>query len=176
VIQTQTPINPGNSGGPLLSDTGRLLGVNSFKAEGEGLNFAVSVEDISAFLKSRSRWVVPPKTTACSMRRLYEGRDEADTGGLIQYDTNCDAKPDTFLSMPDDKLKPIEALIDSNFDGKIDIEVYDRKRDGRWDISFHDVDFDGTIDMVGYHPDGKITPSSYETYKAYVARLNLARR
>jgi S1-C subfamily serine protease len=34
VIQTQTPINPGNSGGPLLNDAGRLIGVNSFKAEG----------------------------------------------------------------------------------------------------------------------------------------------
>jgi S1-C subfamily serine protease len=43
IIQTQTPINPGNSGGPLLGDTGNLIGVNSFKASGEGLNFAVSV-------------------------------------------------------------------------------------------------------------------------------------
>ena len=30
VIQTQTPINPGNSGGPLLSDDGKIVGVNSF--------------------------------------------------------------------------------------------------------------------------------------------------
>jgi hypothetical protein len=68
------------------------------------------------------------------------------------------------------------ALIDSNFDGNVDIVVYDTDRDGRWDISFHDVDFDGTIDLVGYHPDGKITPSRYETYKTYLARLNLAGR
>jgi hypothetical protein len=44
------------------------------------------------------------------------------------------------------------ALIDSNFDGKIDIVVDDINRDGKWDISFHDVDFDGIIDLVGYHP------------------------
>jgi S1-C subfamily serine protease len=31
VIQTQTPINPGNSGGPLLSDEGKIVGVNSFR-------------------------------------------------------------------------------------------------------------------------------------------------
>ena len=31
VIQTQTPINPGNSGGPLLSDDGKIVGVNSFR-------------------------------------------------------------------------------------------------------------------------------------------------
>jgi S1-C subfamily serine protease len=30
VIQTQTPINPGNSGGPLLSETGKIVGINSF--------------------------------------------------------------------------------------------------------------------------------------------------
>ena len=30
VIQTQTPINPGNSGGPLLSDDGKIVGVNTF--------------------------------------------------------------------------------------------------------------------------------------------------
>jgi S1-C subfamily serine protease len=42
VIQTQTPINPGNSGGPLIGDSGTLIGVNSFKTSGEGLNFAAS--------------------------------------------------------------------------------------------------------------------------------------
>src|SRR6516164_7639410 len=50
VIQTQTPINPGNSGGPLLSDSGSLIGVNSFKYDGEGLNFAVSVEEVRKFI------------------------------------------------------------------------------------------------------------------------------
>ena len=51
VIQTQTPINPGNSGGPLISDGGRLIGVNSFKKEGgEALNFAVSVGEVEKFL------------------------------------------------------------------------------------------------------------------------------
>jgi hypothetical protein len=49
-------------------------------------------------------------------------------------------------------------------------------RDGKWDISFHDVDFDGIIDLVGYHPDGKITPSRYESYQAYAARLHLVDR
>lgn len=38
VIQTQTPINPGNSGGPLIDDGLRLIGINSFIGDGEGLN------------------------------------------------------------------------------------------------------------------------------------------
>src|SRR5262249_2196066 len=51
VIQTQTPINPGNSGGPLISDSGTLIGVNSFKRsdDSEGLNFAISVDDVKRF-------------------------------------------------------------------------------------------------------------------------------
>ena len=54
VIQTQTPINPGNSGGPLLTDNGQLIGVNSFKAQGEGLNFAVSVDDVRVLLNAKN--------------------------------------------------------------------------------------------------------------------------
>lgn len=56
------------------------------------------------------------------------------------------------------------ALIDSNYDGKVDIIVEDLDRDGRWDISYHDVYFDGVIDLVGYHPDGDIVASRYEKY------------
>ena len=50
IIQTQTPINPGSSGGPLFGDSSSLIGVNSFKAGGEGLNFAVSVDEVRKFL------------------------------------------------------------------------------------------------------------------------------
>ena len=50
IIQTQTPINPGNSGGPLLGNSGGLIGVNSFKAAGENLNFAVSVDEVKRFI------------------------------------------------------------------------------------------------------------------------------
>jgi len=41
-IQLDATINPGNSGGPLLSRSGKVLGINTFKLKGfEGLNFAV---------------------------------------------------------------------------------------------------------------------------------------
>jgi S1-C subfamily serine protease len=62
VIQTQTPINPGNSGGPLLSDDGRMIGVNSFlDPNAQGLNFAVSVSDVRAFLASPSSTIASTK-------------------------------------------------------------------------------------------------------------------
>ena len=54
VIQTQTPINSWNSGGPLLSDDGKIVGVNTFiKTGAEGLNFAVAAEEIRFFLEKR---------------------------------------------------------------------------------------------------------------------------
>jgi S1-C subfamily serine protease len=57
VIQTQTPINPGNSGGPLLDDDGRMIGVNSFFASGQGLNFAVSVDEVKLFMvRQKNLW------------------------------------------------------------------------------------------------------------------------
>jgi S1-C subfamily serine protease len=48
VIQTDAPINPGNSGGPLLDALGRVIGINSQIAAGngsgsEGIGFAVPI-------------------------------------------------------------------------------------------------------------------------------------
>jgi len=45
-IQTDAPINPGNSGGPLLDSAGRVIGINSQIAGGEGnvgIGFAVPI-------------------------------------------------------------------------------------------------------------------------------------
>jgi hypothetical protein len=168
VIQTQTPINAGNSGGPLLDDSGKLLGVNSFKAaDAENLNFAISVEDVSAFLKSRN----PPFTLtkprpSCELRRLSEGRDRANKTTLTNFDLNCDGKVDSSLFVPDRKSEAIEFLIDRNSDGDADVVIQDRNRDGKWDISFHDVNFDGTTDLVG-----RSSGSPYER-----KRRNLIRR
>jgi S1-C subfamily serine protease len=51
VIQTQTAINPGNSGGPLLNNQAEVIGINSFRIEGEGLNYAIAADTVEAFLK-----------------------------------------------------------------------------------------------------------------------------
>lgn len=42
LIQTDAALNPGNSGGPVLGCDGRVLGVASAKARGEGVGFAVA--------------------------------------------------------------------------------------------------------------------------------------
>jgi S1-C subfamily serine protease len=168
VIQTQTPINAGNSGGPLLDDSGKLLGVNSFKAaDAENLNFAISVEDVSTFLKTKGQPNLTIRTErSCESRQLYEGRDPKNQAALVNFDTNCDGKVDSSLVVPDKKTKPVKVMIDRNSDGNADIVVLDTNRDGKWDISFHDVDFDDITDLVGSHPDGKLQASRYEKYAA----------
>ncbi|WP_342712879.1 serine protease [Bradyrhizobium sp. B124] len=163
VIQTQTPINPGNSGGPLLSDDGKLIGVNTFKAKGEALNFAVSIADVQAFLGKEGQ-TIAKAPVACKTKKIYEGRDRKNVALLVQYDTNCDGKVDYSFVTPDDISKPIAAYVDTNFDGKADISIEDRNRDQKWDISFHDTDYDGQVDLVGYHADGKLTPTRLERY------------
>ncbi len=65
VIQTDAAINPGNSGGPMLSMSGEILGINTFKiseARVEGLGFAISettVQGQIAALRSGSPGPTP---------------------------------------------------------------------------------------------------------------------
>ena len=75
VIQTQTPINPGNSGGPLLDDglaSGRHQQLQRAKAE--GLNFAVSAEDVKAFLARKDDRVHDGEREAARLRGEDPGR------------------------------------------------------------------------------------------------------
>jgi S1-C subfamily serine protease len=171
VIQTQTPINPGNSGGPLIGDSGKMIGVNSFGvATAQGLNYAVSVSEVQAFLQAAGRAATASKDKKCKVAKVYEGRNRSGDGRIVQFDTNCDGGVDFTLVFLDDQSKPISALIDSNHDGKVDIIVEDTNRDGKWDVSFHDVDHDGRIDLVGYHPDGKLQASRFEKFERYAAK------
>lgn len=53
-LQTTAQINPGNSGGPLFNLQGNVVGVTNMKATfGEGLGFAIPVENVRYFLNHR---------------------------------------------------------------------------------------------------------------------------
>jgi len=176
VIQTQTPINPGNSGGPLISDSGKLIGVNTFKAgDSEGLNFAVSVDDVRNFLARKEDRSVSIdekiKPISCEWRKVYEGKTNDKSGDVIAYDTQCSGKTDLEVVNPYDKSKPYFLRADRNLDGKIDLLVLSYTRDEKWSFSYWDNNFDGKWDAVGFHPNGELKPTRYEDYKNYLLRI-----
>ena len=176
LIQTQTPINPGNSGGPLISESGTLLGVNTFKLAGEGQNFAISVADVKKFVArtgSRVAEAKPasPAKSECEPKEVSRWRDTKDNAIVVAYDLNCSGEMDAVLICPDDSSKAILLKVDRNHDGKIDVVFFDFKRKGKWDMSWWDESFDGHWTLVGYHDDGTLEPSRFESYEAYRKRV-----
>ena len=75
VIQTDAPINPGNSGGPLLDAAGRVIGINSQIATGDGgsgdsggnigIGFAVPI--------NTAKEVIPQLKESGTVQRAYLG-------------------------------------------------------------------------------------------------------
>ena len=176
VIQTQTPINPGNSGGPLLSDKGTLLGVNSFMDKGaQGLNFAVSVEDVKTFLRTNEstylkKQAPPAEKTKCEVKQLFKGKTSNSNGEITIWDPNCSGKADLNIFVPNDKTKPIVMEMDRNGDGKIDVAIFSTKRNYKWEFSFWDNNFDGQWDLVGFHQKGEIKPMRLEDYSSVISK------
>jgi S1-C subfamily serine protease len=176
LIQTQTPINPGNSGGPLISESGKLVGVNTFKAEGEGLNFAVSVDDVKRFIaRSGNRLAegrpAPRAKSECVPKEGTKWRNEDNNATLVSVDMLCNGRDDAVFVYPDDKSQAVLLKLDRNKDGKADVVFFDFKRRGKWDMSWWDENFDGKWTLVGYHDDGSLKPTRFESYEAYQKRL-----
>ena len=75
VIQTDAAINPGNSGGPMLSMSGKILGINTFKYEestsgkrAESLGFAVSGTTVQRTLPALRAATPAPAPTPTARR------------------------------------------------------------------------------------------------------------
>jgi S1-C subfamily serine protease len=168
VIQTQTPINPGNSGGPLLNSAGALIGVNAFvKTDGQNISFAIGVDTVQDFLKRPAGApvaVASAEDANCEPHLMFEGRDDKNTASVQRFDMNCHGRADLAIVLPDDKTKPMFAVVDTADSGKPDGEIISYHRDGHWDISYWDTKHTGHWDTIGYHPDGKIKPTSYGPY------------
>jgi S1-C subfamily serine protease len=169
VIQTQTPINPGNSGGPLLSDRGDLVGINSFKGEGEGLNFAVSVDDVRQILNAKSdrmeQTSARVSSKRCEPRYYKEGPNEDPPGTRQLIDLDCFGKPDAVLVIPKDTARPIVLQVDPNHTGKITGIYVDEHRDGKFGVSYWDTTGTGKPDLKCYQTNGDFKPTQCEKYE-----------
>ena len=161
VIQTQTPINPGNSGGPLLSDDGKIVGVNSFGIKGsEGLNFAVAANEIRYILKNPATEM--DTLNPCGQAKIiFEGRNQKNDAVLRRISLQCDDIADITVVAPDDKKEPVFALVDLKRRGKREGIVFDQGRTGKWNASIWDPQLDDTFPLKGVHPNGELIPSSF---------------
>lgn len=174
IIQTQTPINPGNSGGPLLNDNLEIVGINSFTSEGEGLNFAVSGDDVKIFLASKGDRMpakaAPRKnkvsSTSCKAKALEEWSSKTAPKGMnYLVDVDCDDKGDFIAFEPTDKSEASRFLFDEDKDGEIDVALVDSDRDGEVDYGLYDTDHDGKADLKGYFKPDADEPYRYEKIK-----------
>lgn len=70
-LQTTTQINPGNSGGPLFNLRGEVVGVTNMKITfGEGLGFAIPVEQVKFFLGHRDAYAYDADNPSNAYRYL----------------------------------------------------------------------------------------------------------
>ena len=70
-LQTTAQINPGNSGGPLFNMRGEVVGVNNMKITfGEGLGFAIPVEQVKWFLNHRDAFAYDTDSPSNPFRYL----------------------------------------------------------------------------------------------------------
>lgn len=164
VIQTQTPINPGNSGGPLLTDDGVIVGVNSFVlSEAEGLNYAISSDDVRSFmLRDGNRVQKIKKTKEKELSEMLglnvthiENKDIDEDGKedlVIVIDQDKNGKTDVIIieSGEDGGLKIIK---DENEDGNKDEVIVDSNNNGVPDLHIYYTDGDDEPDIIGYDDD-----------------------
>lgn len=187
VIQTQTPINPGNSGGPLLSDNGLLLGVNSFLMIGsQGLNFAVSVEDVKRFIASKDNRfaqnaTAPVAPKKCEGKEISRGKSSKEDAEIVLWDVYCTGKVNAELIIPYKESDNVTLMLDRNDDTKYDVKfVAKNTKDAaysdswfdnlKWLVSAWDTNYDGEWDVVGIHESGNIQPTRFENYKEFMAK------
>ena len=157
LIQTQTPISPGNSGGPLFNEAGKLVGVNTSKAGGENLNFAVVADLVKEFLRANPG-LSKTNPGSAQMKKDYPNAITGDhnKNGVVDtwyVDSNNNGKIDTGF-IDDDEDGFIEGvLIDENENEVWEVLVIDEDLDGRPDKVFIDDNEDKKPDVVGYDYD-----------------------
>jgi len=161
VIQTQTPISPGNSGGPLFVDSGKIIGINTWGADGQNLNFAVAVDHAKEFIKANPN-ITKVNTVDAVIKKDYPNAktDDYNKNGVIDtwyVDDDKNGKIDLGF-IDDDENGFVEGtLIDKDEDGVWELLVLDNNENGKSDLAYLDEDNDGKFDVKAhdYDEDGK---------------------
>jgi serine protease Do len=98
-LQTTAQINPGNSGGPLFNLRGEVVGVTNMKITfGEGLGFAIPVEELKYFLDHRDAFAYDTDNPSNAYRylappsRMKDGTSSTTAPGKSAIPTSAEAK------------------------------------------------------------------------------------
>ena len=149
VIQTQTPISPGNSGGPLFVDSGKIIGINTWGADGQNLNFAVAVDHLKEFIKAN------PNITKVNSA---DARVKKDYPNAKTQDYNKNGVIDTWYIDENKNGKIDLGFIDDDENGIIEGTLIDEDEDGVWEIFLIDSDENGKADQAYLDNDGDKKP------------------
>ena len=157
VIQNTTAISPGNSGGPLFNEAGKVVGINTSKAGGENLNFAVAVDELIELLKKNPN-LSKANPASKQMKKDYPNAQTGDhnKNGVTDtwyVDTNNNGRIDTAF-LDDDEDGFIEGiLLDENENEIWEILITDEDLDGKPDHAYIDENEDKTPDVIAYDYD-----------------------
>jgi hypothetical protein len=171
VIQTQTPINPGNSGGPLFDKDGKMIGVNAFlNLESEGLNYAISVDEVGKFLAAEiAEAPAQPTQPGLGAQPTQPPIPPAPPGNNQQPQQPLQPSQPAQPSQPTPpraQAEPEFFPLDTDGNGRIDAWGADRNGDGYYDVVIVDENEDGTADYALFDdnfngvPDAKLVPTA----------------
>ncbi len=176
VIQIQVPINPGNSGGPLFNKNKELVGVNTFTAEGENLNFAIAVDDVVDFLKEKpkkikknknNKWIKKKDKGSTWIKKKKKKKSSdgsVDLSNAKEVDLDNNGIIDAWLIDENNNGIYEIAYGDQDENGIIDVLVLDKNENKIYEFTFIDTDEDGNPNIAEYDKDedGKIDVTAYD--------------
>jgi len=161
LIQTQTPISPGNSGGPLFSPQGKIIGVNTMKADGENLNFAVAIDEANKIIRNKDNYINKNKSNEIVSKSKIVSKKFPDAVG--EADFNKNGVIDTWYFDTNKNGIVDKAFIDDDENGVIEAALFDNDEDGIWDSMVLDTNGDGKGDkVIVYNKSGKPTHVGYD--------------
>ena len=175
VIQTDANINPGNSGGPLFNKNKELIGVNTFTADGEGLNFAIAVDDVIDFINEKPKPIKKKKskyiqkkdkgnTWIKKKKKKTSEKGSIDLSDAKEVDVNNNGVIDAWLVDENNNNIYEVAYGDKNEDGVIEIVAIDKNEDGNFEVVLFDTNNNGNADEaeIDEDEDGKTDVIAYD--------------
>lgn len=175
VIQTDANINPGNSGGPLFNKHKELIGVNTFTDKGEGLNFAIAVDDVVDFIneipkpikKTKSKYIQKKEkgnTWIKKKKKKSSEKGSIDLSDAKEVDINGNGVIDAWgIDKNNNNIYEV-VYGDENEDGNIEIVAIDENEDRNFEIILLDTNNNGNADEaeIDQDEDGKADVVAYD--------------